>query len=239
MFDELPADWAAAIQSHSFDHRDLERLVSELDSTFRGPQPASANRLVTPNRDLVFRAFHLTPLEEVRVVILGQDPYPQAHPDPSPARDGVADGLAFSSAGLWPQSSLVPLLWELRRSGLQTNAPCGADLGAWARRGVLLLNAWLVYASDGLPAGLRGVSRDFTRAVLASCIALTEPPAFLVLGDRAWGVAKPVLKGLPPSQVIRTGHPSRPPWPDGTGAQQPFVQLNDFLGPRLVDWNLS
>lgn len=88
---------------------------------------------------------------------------------------------------------MVPLLWNLRKTGLQTQAPCGADLEAWAKRGVLLLNASLVYATAPLEVALQRSLRSFSRAVLAHCTSLTDQPAFLIFGSKAWDLAKPIL----------------------------------------------
>lgn len=237
-FGELPASWRTALAACSFGEGEVDLLYGGLDRAVSPLPQGVVSSFATPDRGLVFRALHLVLPDEVRVVILGKDPYPQAHPDPRPQRRGVADGLAFSSAGLWPQASLVPLLWNLRRSGLQTEAPCDADLEVWARRGVLLLNASLVYADTPIDLPLRNSLRDFCRAVLAHCAALAARPAFLVLGGDAWKVAKPILGNLPPEQVVRTKHPSRPPWPGPRDPAEPFVAVNAFLGARQVDWNL-
>lgn len=238
-YGELPERWRIALEARSFGAAARSVLYGGLDRVLSPSPQGGASSFAVPDRGLVFRALHLTSPDDVRVVILGQDPYPQAHPDPNPPRRGVADGLAFSSAGLWPQPSLAPLLWNLRQSGLQKEAPCGADLAKWASRGVLLLNTSLVYASTPFESYLRDSLRDFSRAVLAHCAALAERPAFLILGGAAWKTAKSTLRNLPPAQVVRTRHPSRPPWPGPQDPAQPFVELNRFLGARGVDWNLS
>lgn len=238
-FGELPEGWRTALDARPFGDAELDLLYDGLDRVLSPPPPGVVSSFTAPDRELVFRAFHLTSPDEVRVVVLGQDPYPQVHPDPNPPRRGVADGLAFSSAGLWPQPSLVPLLWNLRRSGLQTEAPCGADLEIWAKRGVLLLNASLAYASGSIEASLQVSLRDFSRAVLAHCVSLADQPAFLILGGKAWDIAKPILGSLPPEQVVRTGHPSRLPWPRPVDPAEPFAELNHFLGERQVSWSLT
>jgi len=236
--DELPQEWQSAIDVYSFHSLEMD-LLNEALSQLYFPRRVGKRSFIAPDPTDVFRAFRLTLPDQVRVVILGKDPYPQEHPDPSPMRRGVADGLAFSSAGLWPQASLTPLLWNLRKSGLQTEAPCGADLQAWAKRGVLLLNATLVYSDTPIDHASRGVFRGFMRAVLAHCVSLPEPPAFLILGSDAWATARPILGSLPPEQVICARHPSRPPWPGPKDRAEPFVALNAFLGARRVDWGLD
>ncbi|MDY0910094.1 hypothetical protein SOM19_11445 [Microbacterium sp. CFBP9034] len=104
---------------------------------------------------------------------------------------------------------------------------------------MLLLNASLVYADVPIDLSLQNSLREFSRAVLAHCAALAARPAFLVLGGVAWKVAKPVLGTLPPEQVVRTRHPSRPPWPGPHDPAEPFVAVNTFLGARQMDWSVS
>lgn len=237
ILDEVPQEWQTAIGAQSFSGAELDLLYDELNNLYSLAQ-AGTGTFVFPDPGHVFRALCLTPPDQVRVVILGKDPYPQAHPGLNPPRQGVADGLAFSSAGLWPQASLTPLLWNLWESGLQTEPPCGADLEIWARRGVLLLNASPIFANISINRTLRTQLRSFTQAVLAHCAALTDRTAFLILGSDAWDVANPILSRLPPEQVIRARHPSRPPWPGPKDLTEPFVALNTFLGTRQVDWSL-
>ena len=235
-YGSLPRAWSVAIGRRSFGACELSQLQDGLDDLSLG-RPGGGPTFVAPDRDLIFRAFHLTAPNKVRVVVLGQDPYPQEHPDPNPPRGSVADGLAFSSAGLWPQTSLAPLLWNLRQSGLQTQVPCGADLECWAKEGILLMNESLVYVDGPVDEAFRVLLRVFTRAVLAHCVALAEKPAFIVLGARAWKTAEPLLGKLPPEQVIRTRHPSRLPWPGPSDPSKPFEVANAYLGPRAVDWD--
>jgi len=169
----------------------------------------------------VFRALELTAPQDMRVVILGQDPYhgpEQAH------------GLAFSVLGEQkPPPSLRNMLKEVEAD---TGAPsqCRGDLSAWARQGVLLLNTSLT-VEQGEPQSHAGRGWEaLTDALLAHVAARSEPVVFLL-----WGAAaqrKRPLVDRPPHRVLTANHPSplsalRPPEPF-IGCRH-FSQANQLL----------
>lgn len=209
----------------------------------------AAGAVIYPQHPL--RALQLTPLSQVRVVILGQDPYHGPH---------QAQGLSFSVApGVKIPPSLRNIFKELQRD-LGQPAPQSGSLEAWAQRGVLLLNTCLT-VEDGLPAShaQRGWEQ-LTDAVLAE-VARTAPACVYML----WGAhaqaktaliaretaAQPAgfvgLRAEPSSPrealVLAANHPSplsalRPPQPFiGCGH---FSQAQAWLGQRnlSLDWNL-
>lgn len=187
---------------------------------------AAETRPIQPRPDRVFAALELTQPEAVRVVILGQDPYPTP---------GHAHGLAFSvepDVSPLPRS-LANLFRELeddlgapRRSG---------DLRDWARQGVLLLNAALT-TPTGVADGHRGIGwARLTEEVLAR--VARRPTAFLLWGKRAQGLAA----AIPPEGhlMIRTAHPSPLSARRGFFGSRPFSRVNDWLaahGERPIDW---
>jgi uracil-DNA glycosylase len=200
--------------------RSLEGLLS---SAWAGPAP------VYPCRPHVFAAFDATPLDLVRAVILGQDPYPT---------EGQACGLAFSvpqvlPAGVSRPRSLGRILKELAREGF--SAPKRATLDPWTgKTGVLLLNATLTYSLDRPDFSEKW--KEFTTAVIRTLVEQSEPIAFLLWGKSAqkWGD-----RITPRHRAICSPHPM------ARGAAEPFVgscpfrRANDFLGPqRKIDWNL-
>lgn len=145
----------------------------------------------------VFRALELTAPHDVRVVILGQDPY---------HGPGQAQGLAFSvAAGQRLPPSLRNMLQEVE-ADTGTRSHCGGDLSAWARQGVLLLNtAWTV--EDGQPQSHAGRGWEaLTDALLAHVAAQPEPTVFLL-----WGAAAQRKRGLVERgrhRVLTANHPS-------------------------------
>jgi uracil-DNA glycosylase len=122
------------------------------------------------------RALQLTPLDEVRVVVLGQDPY---------HGPGQAEGLAFSVApGVKPPPSLRNIFQELQRD-LGLPAPANGSLVRWAEQGVLLLNACLT-VEDGQPAShaKRGWEA-LTDSLIERCSTSGQPKVFLLWGAHA------------------------------------------------------
>lgn len=182
----------------------------------------------------VLRALELTPLEAVRVVILGQDPYHGA---------GQAEGLAFSVPhGEKIPPSLRNIQKELARD-LGCTPSTSGHLGAWARHGVLLLNASLT-VEDGQPGShARKGWEALTDRLVAAVAARREPTVFMLWGAHAQA-KKPLIDAAGRDHlVLQANHPSplsatRPPLPFiGCGH---FGEANRFLlahgrGPA-VDW---
>lgn len=218
---ELPADWALALQDalNAPSFRKLgERLALE-----------RAAHAVFPPADEVFTALRLTPLNSVRVVLLGQDPYHD---------DGQAHGLAFSVRdGVRIPPSLRNLLRELgsdipRDDG--TAAIVHGDLTGWARQGVLLLNTVLTVRAHEPASHQRLGWEPFTDAVIRAVAELPHV-AFLLLGAHAQVKAK-LLD--PRHSVLRHAHPS-PLSARKFFGSKPFSAVNTTLlahGQPPVDW---
>lgn len=211
----LVADWFLSAEGRDL----LGALQMQLDSgvTIYPPSP--------------LRALQLTPLADVRVVILGQDPY---------HGPGQAEGLAFSvSPGVRVPPSLRNIHKELTRD-LGGIPPITGSLAAWARRGVLLLNTCLTVAA-GQPASHAGLGwSGLTSRVLAACNARQAPTVFMLWGNHAQGLRSAIDEGR--HLVLTANHPSplsalRPPLPfAGCGH---FGLANAWLtrhGRKEVDW---
>ncbi len=182
----------------------------------------------------VLRALHLTPRQQVRVLILGQDPY---------HGDGQAEGLAFSvPPGVKPPPSLRNVLDEISRS-LAVPHPAGGHLGGWARQGVLLLNASLT-VEQGRPASHAGQGWEaLTDAVIQATASDPGGKAYLLWGAHAQAKAPLILAaGQGRHLVLQANHPSplsarRPPLPFvGCGH---FLAVQRYLqgqGSPAIDW---
>lgn len=185
---------------------------------------------LAPAPDSVFRALRLTPLEQVKAVILGQDPYP---------RRGDANGLAFShvGAGRMPPSLKV-ILRELE-ADLGHPVPPRGDLTAWAEQGVLLLNVALttIAGRSGVHLG-HGWARLADEAVAA--VSASRPAvAFLLWGGTARRRA--VLVDRDKHLLVESGHPSPLNRAADFPGTRPFSRANAFLASRgvsPVDWRL-
>lgn len=161
-----------------------------------------------------FRALELTSPDDVRVVIVGQDPY---------HGPGQAQGLAFSvGAGQKLPPSLRNMLAEVE-SDTGTPSQCQGDLSDWARQGVLLLNTSLT-VEDGQPQSHAGRGWEtLTDALLKHIASSPRPVVFLLWGASAQG--KRVFLDKPPHRVLTANHPSplsarRPP--------EPFIGCRHF-----------
>ena len=175
----------------------------------------------------VFKAFELTPLVDIRVVIIGQDPY---HSN----RDGVpiATGLAFSvreDETIPP--SLVNIFKEIKACIPNTKNESG-DLTSWARQGVFLLNMTLT-VSPGKPNSHNGVWDGFIYKVIRKICSACPKVVFLLWGKNADKVRKYI--GLK-TQYLSSGHPSplSVKYFQGNGH---FKKVNEILGENAIDWS--
>ncbi|MFW5950894.1 MAG: uracil-DNA glycosylase, partial [Gemmatimonadota bacterium] len=187
-------------------------------------------RTVYPPRADVFRALELTGLRDVRVVLLGQDPY---------HGPGQAHGLAFSvRPGVTPPPSLRNLFRELHDD---TGAPIPGHgtLTSWARQGVLLLNTVLTVRA-GEPASHAAIGWGaFTDAVLRRVSAKRNRVVFMLLGNHAR--KKAGATDLSSHAVVEAPHPSPLSARRGFFGSRPFSRANALLeevGREPVDWEL-
>ncbi|UZK65578.1 uracil-DNA glycosylase [Sphingomonas sp. M1-B02] len=194
----------------------------------------AAGKRIFPAEANWLRALELTPLDRVRVVILGQDPY---------HGEGQAHGLCFSvQPGTRTPPSLVNIYKELERDLGIPRAPHGF-LEAWARQGVLLLNSVLTVES-GKPASHQGRGWErFTDAVIAQVNARPEPMVFLLWGSHAQKKAANVDSTQQGGRhlLLKAPHPSPLSAYTGFHGCGHFSQANAFLdahGRGTIDWAL-
>ena len=189
----------------------------------------AAGQTIYPPGSQIFRAFDLTPVENLKVVILGQDPY---------HGPGQAHGLSFSvSAGLPAPPSLKNIFKEIE-SDLGVKMSGYPDLEKWARQGVLLLNAVLTVRA-GMPASHSKIGwEEFTDAVIRYISDNCEGVVFLLWGNFAR--SKSALIDRSRHHVLEAAHPS----PLARGAffgSRHFSQTNALLASRglqPIDWQL-
>lgn len=182
---------------------------------------------VFPHPSKVFRAFDLVKPEDVRVVILGQDPY---------HTPGVADGLAFSTL---PKNrippSLINIFKELRAEGFETeNNP---DLTRWAEQGVLLLNASLSVRSGEANSHADYGWHSFTDAAIHAISESQEHVVFMLWG--AFARKKAALIDSSKHLILESAHPSPLSAHNGFLGNGHFTQANKYLkqnGRKEIDW---
>ncbi len=188
----------------------------------------AAGRRIYPRGSEWFRALDLTPLDRVRVVILGQDPY---------HGEGQAHGLCFSvRPGVRIPPSLVNIYKELE-TDLGIARPSHGCLESWARQGVLLLNSVLT-VEQGRAAAHQGRGWErFTDAVVRLVAARETPAVFILWGAYAQRKAAFVDGGR--HLVLRAAHPSPLSAHNGFFGSRPFSRANAFLesaGMAAIDW---
>lgn len=185
---------------------------------------------VYPQADEIFTAFHLTPLEKVKVVIIGQDPY---------HGPGQAHGLCFS---VKPEVDIPPSLVNIYKE-LQDDIGCDIPnhgyLTSWAEQGVLLLNTVLTVQAHK-PMSHRGVGwEQFTDAAIRVLNEVDRPIVFVLWGKPAQEKAQ--MLNNPKHQILKAPHPSPLSAYRGFFGSKPFSQANQFLqdnGIEPIDWQI-
>jgi len=218
--DLLEAGWATALQPVAADIRAMgDFLRAEL----------AAGRSYLPAGDNVLRAFS-QPFADVRVLIVGQDPYPTP---------GHPVGLSFSVA---PEVRPVPRslqnIYRELQDDLGVPVPSNGDLTPWTRQGVLLLNRVLTVApgKPGSHAG-QGWERVTDQAVRA--LAARDQPLVAILWGRQAQSLEPLLSD---AICLRSAHPSPLSASGGFFGSRPFSRANALLaehGSEPVDWRLA
>jgi uracil-DNA glycosylase len=208
---EFDAPYMAALKSF---------LVAEKDKGKR----------IFPKGNEWFHALDATPLDQVHVVIIGQDPY---------HGEGQAHGLCFSvREGVRPPPSLINIYKELKND-LGIEPPHHGHLESWAKQGVLLLNAVLTVEA-GRAASHQGKGwEQFTDAVIREVNALPRPVVFILWGSYAQ--RKAAFVDETKHCVIKSAHPSPLSAHNGFFGSKPFSRANAFLesrGENPIDWRL-
>ncbi|MCU0703012.1 MAG: uracil-DNA glycosylase [Fimbriiglobus sp.] len=219
---DFPASWVAAVGEEFTKpyFADLRRFVTD----------ERKQHHILPDATDVMNAFRATPLEIVRVVILGQDPYPTP---------GHAHGLCFSvRRGVAIPASLRNIYKELH-SDLGIPPATHGNLEAWATQGVFLLNTVLTVRA-GSPNSHKGKGwEEFTDAALRAVNALPRKVVFLLWGAHAKQKAK--LIDQKKHTVITGVHPSPMSADNGFFGSKPFSKVNEALedaGLPPIDWKL-
>jgi uracil-DNA glycosylase len=170
--------------------------------------------------DPIYRAYHLTPPDKVKVVILGQDPYPTK---------GHANGLAFSvHPHVKPLPASLRNIFREYQDDLGFNEPVTGDLTPWAERGVLLINVALEL----------GNFKKWERFTYDKIRRLSDMPGYRVF--ILWGrKAQEYAGGIGEQHYVHTSpHPSPLSARHGFFGSRPFTRANLFLREQRVDWKL-
>ena len=185
---------------------------------------------ICPGMYDLFNAFHATSFENVKVVILGQDPY---------HGPGQAHGLSFSVLpGVEPPPSLVNIFKELQ-TDLGCRIPNNGCLKPWADQGVLLLNTVLTVREHQANSHHGQGWETFTDKIISLLNAREKPMAFILWGSPAR--RKKAMITNPKHFIVESPHPSPLSASRGFFGSRPFSRVNDFLqqtGQTPIDWQL-
>ena len=222
---QLEASWAEVLKEE-FEKPYMQALKEFIANERMGMSP------IYPPAKEVFNAFSYTPLNQVKVVIVGQDPY---------HGPGQAHGLCFSvQEGVAIPPSLQNIFKELN-SDLGIKIPSHGCLTAWAKQGVLLLNATLT-VSQSSPMSHHGKGwEEFTDAVIQILCRRSDPIIFLLWGKSAQQKYQHLASINNQHLVLKAPHPSPFSAYSGFFGCKHFSKTNQFLiehGKEPIDWNL-
>jgi uracil-DNA glycosylase len=218
---DLPPSWQAVLGD------ELKKpYFKELQTFVDGER---AKHQVFPPEEDVFSAFKATPFDQVKVLLLGQDPYHD---------DGQAHGMCFSvRPGVKPPPSLVNIFKELH-SDLGCKIPNNGYLEPWAKQGVMLLNAVLTVQAHQPNSHKDKGWEQFTDAVIRALNDRDKPVVFVLWGGYAQKKQK--LIDAPPNKVLTAAHPSPLSMKKFFGSR-PFSAIDEALaafGEKPIDWQL-
>jgi ATP-dependent DNA helicase PIF1 len=217
LYESLPSSWKTVLSACE---EPLSRLSRSLeDQTF------------LPARHQIWTALEQTPLASVRVVILGQDPYPTP---------GHAHGLAFSvEQGVRPIPPSLQNLYKEMVSDLGVNKPTEGHLGHWAEQGVLLLNTVLT-VEPGKPQSHAKKGWEVVTDEILRQVAGHGQPVFFVLWGKSAQAKKRLLTGA--HRIHESAHPSPLSAHRGFFGSRPFSAVNQWLeeqGKHAIRWHSS
>lgn len=189
------------------------------------------NHKIFPEADDMFNAFHLTPIKDVKVVILGQDPY---------HNHGQAHGLCFSvKPGVDTPPSLLNIYKELQ-DDLGYEIPNNGYLESWAKQGVLMLNTVLTVRAHQANSHKGKGWEQFTDVVIEAVNRQDRPIVFILWGAPAR--KKKAMLNNPKHLILEAPHPSPLSAYRGFFGSKPFSKTNRFLeesGLEPIEWKID
>lgn len=218
--DRLDPGWARALEP-------VAGRLADIDERLQGE--VAAGRAFLPAPELVLRAF-TQPLGDVRVLILGQDPYPTA---------GHPIGLSFATERhVRPLPRSLANIYRELRDDLDIEPAATGDLSRWSEQGVLLLNRVLTVA-PGAAGSHRGLGwQTVTDAAIEALVARNQPLVAVLWGKDAQALA-PLLGDTP---RVESPHPSPLSASKGFFGSKPFSRVNELLieqGAVPIDWRVE
>ena len=219
----INGDWLEALKDE-FKKDYYKQLFEKVNEEYR-------TRLIFPPANDIFNAFHLTPLKDVKVVILGQDPY---------HGNNQAHGLCFS---VKPEVEIPPSLVNIYKE-LQDDLGCTIPghgyLVKWAKQGVLMLNTVLTVRAHQANSH-RGIGWEEFTDVAIRVLNTQDRPIVFILWGRPAQMKKAMLNN-PKHLILEAPHPSPLSSYRGFFGSRPFSKTNQFLeanGVEPIDWQID
>lgn len=188
-------------------------------------------KTIYPLKENIFAALKLTPYSNVKVVIVGQDPY---------HGEGEAHGLSFSVQDPTPLPPSLKNIYKELNDDLGITPAKSGDLTKWAKEGVLLLNSTLTVVKDNANSHSKIGWQNFTDYVIKVLNNKSEPVVFILWGNFAR--SKKVFITNPKHLVIESAHPSPFSARSGFFGSKPFSKTNEFLKKNNIepiDWDIK
>lgn len=218
---ELSASWSEKLKNR-FNIEYKRELFSWLEQEY-------STKTIFPPKEKVFNALNFVNPENVKVVIIGQDPYHTM---------GQADGLAFSCHNGTPQPSLRNIYKEIN-SDLGLTMSTSTDLTPWAKQGVMLLNTSLTVIEHMPASHSNELWHTFTTEIVKILNELSQPIVFMLWGNHAKSFL-PILNN-PNHLILQAAHPSPFSAYNGFFGCKHFSKCNEFLTKhnlQAIDWKI-
>ena len=223
MLQDLPKNWLSFLKNH-----DLKKQLLSIET--RLEEEIKLGKIIFPRRENIFRSLQLVQPDEVKVVILGQDPYHNFN---------QADGLAFSVSNFQSlPPSLINIFIEIEND-LNIKIEKKGDLENIAKQGVLLLNSILTVEKNN-PGSHKNIGWEKLTDIIISSLSLIGNIVFILWGNFAKKKSNLIDNNI--NLVINSSHPSPFSAHKGFFGSKPFSKCNDYLiskGKEPIKWNLK
>ena len=223
MLQDFPKNWLSFLKNH-----DLKKQLLSIEA--RLEEEIKLGKIIFPKRENIFRSLQLVQPYEVKVVILGQDPYHNFN---------QADGLAFSVSNFQSlPPSLINIFTEIEND-LNIKIEKKGDLENIAKQGVLLLNSILTVEKNN-PGSHKNIGWEKLTDIIISSLSLMGNIVFILWGNFAKKKSNLIDNNI--NLVINSSHPSPFSAHKGFFGSKPFSKCNDYLiskGKEPIKWNLK